>query len=66
MTKDGCPRCGSEELIYLFEQDRYDPPMPTPEYRYTWTYLECTECHLVFINASIKDDKGKLILGGKE
>ena len=46
-----CPRCKSEETIYLFNEDRYDKD--TTIYQYNWTYLECCECHLVFIESEI-------------
>jgi len=42
-----CPRCISENITHLFDEDRYDPD--SLEHVYTWSYWRCNECRLVFI-----------------
>ncbi len=44
--KGKCPRCKSSELIFLFKQDRHSSD---GKYAYTWQYVECCDCELVFI-----------------
>ena len=45
-AKGKCPRCETRDTEELFEQDRFTEEGKQP---YTWKFLACSKCTLVFM-----------------